>query len=394
MASNPHSTAGHGGDESDLHGGLALGLATLAALLVANSPLYPAYTEFLHLTGEVRIGSIGLAQSLEHWINDGLMAIFFLLVGLEIKREALDGALADPRQAALPVIAAIGGFLVPAAIFVMFNAGASDTLPGWAIPCATDISFAIGVCALLGRAVPPSLKTFLLALAIIDDLMAIIVIAVFYTDELSLVSLALAALGIIALAVLNRCDVQRPALYVLFGLFTWVCVLKSGVHATLAGVAVGFAMPLTRHEGAESLLVRTEHALKPWVAYGIIPLFAFANAGVPLAGASLGHLASPLPLGIILGLFLGKQLGVFGAARAAVWLGLAAPPQGASHLQLYGIAILTGIGFTMSLFIGTLAFDDDALLAEIRIAVLLASILAGLFAALVLNIAARRSVQV
>jgi NhaA family Na+:H+ antiporter len=393
LTSHSHPAAAHESDRSDLHGGLALGLATLAALLAANSPLNSIYMDFLHLTGEVRVGQIGLAQSLQHWINDGLMAVFFLLVGLEIKREAYQGALADPRQAALPVVAAIGGFLVPAALFLILNVHSSETVVGWAIPCATDISFAIGVCALLGRAVPPSLKMFLLALAIIDDLMAIIVIAVFYTDELSLISLALAAFGIGALAVLNRLDVQKPAPYLLLGLFTWVCVLQSGVHATLAGVAVGFAMPLRARDGAESLLVRTEHALKPWVAYGIIPLFAFANAGVPLAGASWASLVSPLPLGIMLGLFFGKQLGVFGATFAAVRLGFAAPPKGASVLQLYGIAILTGIGFTMSLFIGTLAFDDEALLTEIRIAVLLESFVAMMLAALVLRLAAQRSAE-
>jgi NhaA family Na+:H+ antiporter len=380
------------GDRSDLYGGLGLGLATLAALLVANSTLEPNYTAFLHLTGEVRIGSIGLAKSLEHWINDGLMAIFFLLVGLEIKREACEGALASPRQAALPVIAAIGGFLVPAAIYVVLNRGNPEALRGWAIPSATDISFAIGVCAVLGRAVPGSLKTFLLALAIIDDLMAIIVIAIFYTDDLSLISLALAGLGIIGLAILNLRDVRKPSLYILFGVFTWVCVLKSGVHATLAGVAVGFAMPLSRHGGEdrESLLVRTEHALKPWVAYGIIPLFAFANAGVPLAGASLASLTAPVPLGIIAGLFIGKQIGVFGAAIAALKLGIAQWPADASVLQLYGVAILTGIGFTMSLFIGTLAFEDDGLLTEIRMGVLVASVLAGAVAVLVLRLAVRR----
>jgi Na+:H+ antiporter, NhaA family len=275
------------------------------------------------------------------------------------------------------------------------NHGNPEALRGWAIPSATDISFAIGVCAVLGRAVPGSLKTFLLALAIIDDLMAIIVIAIFYTDDLSLISLALAGLGIIGLAVLNLRDVRKPSLYVLLGVFTWVCVLKSGVHATLAGVAVGFAMPLTRHGGesgedGESLLVRTEHALKPWVAYGIIPLFAFANAGVPLAGASLASLTAPVPLGIIAGLFIGKQIGVFGAAIAALKLGIAQWPADACALQLYGVAILTGIGFTMSLFIGTLAFEDDGLLMQIRIGVLVASILAGAVAVLVLRLAARR----
>jgi len=393
MPTESHEAALHESDRSDLYGGLGLGLATLAALLVANSALEPYYTALLHLTGEVRIGSIGLAQPLEHWINDGLMAVFFLLVGLEIKREACEGALASRRKAALPVIAAIGGFVVPAAIYVALNRGNAEALRGWAIPAATDISFALGVCALLGRAVPGSLKTFLLALAIIDDLMAIIVIAIFYTDELSRISLALAGVGLIGLAILNLRDVRKPSLYVLLGLLTWVCVLKSGVHATLAGVAVGFAMPLTRHHGngnGESLLVRTEHALKPWVSYGIIPLFAFTNAGVPLAGASLASLAAPLPLGIIAGLFVGKQVGVFGAALAALKLGIADWPAQASGLQLYGVAILTGIGFTMSLFIGTLAFDDDSLLTQIRVGVLVASLSAAAVAALVLRLAARR----
>jgi NhaA family Na+:H+ antiporter len=382
-------------DRPDLYGGIGLALATLAALLVANSSLEPFYTGFLHLSGEVRIGSIGLAKPLEHWINDGLMAIFFLLVGLEIKREACEGALASARKAALPVIAAIGGFVVPAAIYVGLNHADGEALRGWAIPAATDISFAIGVCALLGRAVPASLKTFLLALAIIDDLMAIIVIAIFYTAELSLLALALAGLGLLGLAILNLCDVRKPSLYIVLGLLTWVCVLKSGVHATLAGVAVGFAMPLTRHAGesgeiGESLLVRTEHALKPWVTYGIIPLFAFANAGVPLMGASLASLAAPVPLGIIAGLFLGKQIGVLGASLGALKLGIAEWPAEASVLQLYGVAILTGIGFTMSLFIATLAFDDDGMLTQIRLGVLAASILSGAVAALVLGLAVRR----
>jgi Na+:H+ antiporter, NhaA family len=389
MSTQTHLTPAHVSDRSDLYGGLGLLLATLAALLVANSALNPYYTALLHLTGEVRIGSIGLAKPLEHWINDGLMAIFFLLVGLEIKREACEGALAGLRKAALPMFAATGGFVVPAAVYVALNHGSAETLRGWAIPAATDISFAIGVCALLGRAVPGSLRMFLLALAIIDDLLAIVVIAVFYTADLSTIALVLAGGGIAGLAILNLLDARQPPLYFLFGLFTWVCVLKSGVHATLAGVAVGFAMPLTRHDG-ESLLVRTEHALKPWVSYGVIPLFAFANAGVPLAGASLASLAAPLPLGIIAGLFVGKQVGVFGASIAALKLGIAEWPADASALQLYGVAILTGIGFTMSLFIGTLAFEDDSLMMQIRVGVLLASILAAAAATLVLGLAVRR----
>ena len=299
--SSPHTS------RMDLYGGLMLGFAALAGLLVANSPLAKLYSALLQANGEIRIGAFGLSRSVEHWINDGLMAIFFLLIGLEIKREAIEGALASLKKAALPVVAAVGGFVVPAAIFAAVNWGDAQALRGWAIPAATDIAFAIGICALLGRAVPASLKTFLLALAIIDDLMAIVVIAVFYTDELSVVSLVLAGIGISALTVLNFLDARRPALYVVVGIFIWVCVLKSGVHATLAGVAVGFAIPLTRH-GDESLLEQVEHALKPWISYVIMPIFAFANAGVLLAGTSLSSLTTPIPLGIIAGLFVGKQL--------------------------------------------------------------------------------------
>ena len=375
-------------DQADLYGGIVLGIATLAALLIANSPLGPQYSALIQESAEIRIGSIGLSKSLEHWINDGLMAIFFLLVGLEIKREVIEGSLAGVQKAALPVVAAIGGFVVPTLFYAALNWGDSQALRGWAVPAATDIAFAIGICALLGRAVPTSLKMFLLALAIIDDLMAIIVIAVFYTEDLSAVALLLGGIGVAGLVVLNLLNVRTVSLYIVVGVFTWVCVLKSGVHATLAGVAVGLAIPLARHEG-ESLLDQVEHALKPWVSYAIVPIFAFVNAGVPLAGMSPATLAAPIPLGIIAGLFAGKQLGVFGAATAAIKLGIAKPLEGASSAQLYGIAILTGVGFTMSLFIGTLAFDDETLMAQIRIGVLAASILSGLVAWLVLTVAAR-----
>ena len=373
----------HGSENADLYGGIVLGLATIAALVVANSPLGHQYEALLQTTGEVRIGSIGLAKSVEHWINDGLMAIFFLLVGLEIKREAMQGALASMKQAALPIVAAIGGFVVPAAIYAAINWGDAAALRGWAVPAATDIAFAIGVCAMLGRAVPASLKTFLLALAIIDDLMAIIVIAIFYTDDLSVLALALGGVGVVALIALNLLDVRKPSLYLVAGLFTWVCVLKSGVHATLAGVAVGFAMPLTKHNG-HSMLEQTEHALKPWVSFAIVPIFAFANAGVSLAGVTLSNITAPIPLGIVAGLFIGKQLGVFGASMAAIKLGLAAMPEGATAGKVYGVAILTGIGFTMSLFIGTLAFDDENILAQLRLAVLIASLASGLAGAIFL----------
>jgi NhaA family Na+:H+ antiporter len=376
-------------DKADLFGGIALGIATLAALLIANSALGPQYNAILHATAEIRIGSIGLSKSLEHWINDGLMAIFFLLVGLEIKREVIEGSLAGLQKAALPIIGAIGGFVVPTLFYAALNWGDSQALRGWAVPAATDIAFAIGICAMLGRAVPTSLKMFLLALAIIDDLMAIIVIAVFYTDDLSALALLLGGIGVAGLAALNLFGVRKPSIYVVVGVFTWVCVLKSGVHATLAGVAVGFAIPLARHEG-ESLLEQVEHALKPWVSYAIVPIFAFANAGVPLGGMSVSTLTAPIPLGIIAGLFVGKQLGVFGAAMIAIKLRVAQLPASTSTAQLYGIAILTGVGFTMSLFIGTLAFEDETLMAQVRIGVLVASVLSGLVAWLVLMGAARK----
>jgi NhaA family Na+:H+ antiporter len=375
-------------DQADLFGGIALGVAALAALLMANSPLGPQYSALIQTTAEFRIGSIGLSKSLEHWINDGLMAIFFLLVGLEIKREVIEGSLTGVHKAALPVVAAIGGFVLPTMLYATLTWGDTQALRGWAVPAATDIAFAIGICAFLGRAVPSSLKMFLLALAIIDDLMAIVVIAIFYTEDLSALALLLGGIGVAGLVALNLLNVRTLSLYVVVGVFTWVCVLKSGVHATLAGVAVGFAIPLARHDG-EGLLEQVEHALKPWVSYAIVPIFAFANAGVPLVGMSLSALAAPIPLGIIAGLFVGKQLGVFGAAMVAIKLRIAKPPVGVSGAQLYGIAILTGVGFTMSLFIGTLAFEDENLMAQVRVGVLVASILSGLVAWLVLIIAAR-----
>jgi NhaA family Na+:H+ antiporter len=367
----------------DLYGGLALAAATITALLIANSPLGPTYNSVIHAHAEIRIGSIGLAKSLEHWINDGLMAIFFMLVGLEIKKEMIEGSLASLQQAVLPIAAAIGGFVLPAAFYATLNWGDAGVLRGWAIPTATDIAFALGICAMLGRSVPTSLKMFLLTLAIIDDLLAIIVIAIFYTDNLSALALLLAGIGIAALIALNMLGVRKVSPYVVVGVITWVCVLKSGVHATLAGVAVGLAIPLARYEG-ESPLEDVEHALKPWVNFAIVPAFAFANAGVPLAGMSLSTLTAPIPLGIIAGLFLGKQLGVFGAAAATIKFGFARLPEGASLAQLYGIAMLTGVGFTMSLFIGTLACEDESLMVQVRLGVLVASILSSLVACLVL----------
>jgi len=378
----------HSTDRTDLFGGIALGIAALAAVGIANSAVGDYYDALFHMPAEIRIGSFDLAKNVEDWINDGLMAIFFLLVGLEIKREVIEGSLAGVQKTVLPVIAAIGGFVVPAAIYSALNWQDARSLAGWAVPAATDIAFAIGICALLGRAVPASLKTFLLALAIIDDLLAIVVIAIFYTDELSALSLLLGAIGVAGLVALNLFNVCQASLYVVVGVFTWVCVLKSGVHATLAGVAVGLAMPLARDSGP-SMLERTEHALKPWVSYAIVPLFAFANAGVRIVDTSFSTFTGSIPLGIIAGLFLGKQLGVFGLAMVAIKIGVAERPAGASYIQLYGVAILTGVGFTMSLFVGTLAFEDESLMAQVRLGVLVASILSGLVASLVLVAAAR-----
>jgi Na+:H+ antiporter, NhaA family len=367
----------------DLYGGVALVAAAAAALALVNSRFGREYLSLLGLTAEVRVGSLGVSKTIQLWINDGLMAIFFLLVTLEIKREAIEGALKSIAQSALPIIGAIGGFTVPPLIFAFFTIGDPRVLQGWAIPSATDIGFVIGIAAMLGARLPASLRLLLLTLAIVDDLLAIIVIALFYTNDLSIVSLLLAAAGAIILAILNRLDVRTPTPYVLVGVFTWVCVLKSGVHATLAGVMVGAAMPHTRHD-SDSLLEHVEHTLKPYVRYGILPVFAFANAGVPLGGVSLATLKTPLVAGISAALFFGKQVGVFAFSAVALRLGWAKLPFGATLSQLYGTAILTGIGFTMSLFIGTLAFDDEAILDQVRLGVLLGSILSAVFGVLVL----------
>jgi Na+:H+ antiporter, NhaA family len=359
--------------------GIVLVAATVAALVFDNTPLTRLYQVFLDTPVGVRVGALAIDKPLLLWINDGLMAISFFLVGLEIKRELLRGELSTFGQAALPAMAAIGGMAVPALIYVWINAGNAIALKGWAIPSATDIAFAVGVLALLGPRVPSSLKLFLLALAILDDLGAIVIIALFYTENLSWLSLGLAAAGIVVLAALNVRGVTRLAPYLLAGLFIWVCVLKSGVHATLAGVVVAFAIPLTGKGADEpSLLEQLEESLHPWVAFGVLPLFAFANAGVSLAGLSLAKLAEPVPLGIAAGLFLGKPLGILGATWLAVVSGLAPKPAGANWGQLAGVGMLGGIGFTMSLFIGTLAYYDGAYAADVRMGVLTGSLLSAM----------------
>jgi Na+:H+ antiporter, NhaA family len=360
-------------------GGLALMAAALAALILCNSPLAWLYDWLLQTPVGVRVGSLALDKPLLHWINDGLMAVFFFLVGLEIKRELLRGELSTIRQAVLPAVAATGGMAVPAAIYVAINAGDPLALRGWAIPSATDIAFSVGVLTLLGDRVPSSLKVFLLALAILDDLGSILIIAAFYTGGLHWSSLLLAAVGAAILGLLNARGVTRLAPYVLTGVFIWVCVLKSGVHATLAGVVVAVAVPLTSGGPDQpSLLERVEERLHPWVAFGVLPLFALANAGLSLRGLSPAQLLAPVPLGIALGLLAGKPLGIVGATWLAVRSGLARGPEGASWGQIVGVGFLGGIGFTMSLFVGMLAFPDPGHAAQVRLGVLAGSLMSAL----------------
>lgn len=372
--------------DSGASGGMILMGVTVVALAVANSPLAGTYFAVL------KTYVFGL--SVLHWINDALMAVFFLLVGLEIKREMLDGQLSTWPRRILPGIAALGGMVVPALIYLVVTWNEPQLHQGWAIPTATDIAFALGVLALLGPRVPKSLTIFLTALAILDDLGAIIIIAFFYTGDLSLPMLGAAALCLLMLVAFNRFNVTALLPYLVVGAVLWVFVLKSGIHATLAGVALALTIPLqaepkkTRAE--DSPLHRLEHALQPWVAFAIIPIFGFANAGVSLSGLSFGSLLSPLPLGIALGLFLGKQLGVFAFSEVAIRLGFADVPAGATRAQCYGVALLCGIGFTMSLFIGALAFPNQPELGDAtKIGVLMGSALSALAGYLVLSLAPR-----
>lgn len=360
--------------------GIVLALAALAALLVSNSPWGAWYQFFLSIPGQVLIGdqALVLSKPLVVWVNDLWMAVFFFLVGLEIKREFLEGELSGPGQLLLPAVAALGGMLMPALIYTAINWGDSTALRGWAIPAATDIAFALGIVALLGSRVPVSLKVFLTAVAIIDDLGAIVVIALFYTANLSWPMLAGALLSGAVLFVLNRLRITRVDVYIVVGLLMWVCVLKSGVHATLAGVITALAIPMRDARG-QSPLASIEHGLHPWVAYGVLPMFAFTNAGVVLDGVSFSTLMSPVPLGIGLGLVAGKAIGVFGAAILMVRSGLAQAPAHASTLQLLGVSMLCGIGFTMSLFIGGLAFAGlgPQFELQLKLGVLGGSLVAG-----------------
>lgn len=369
--------------------GILLIFVTMIALILQNSGLSQLYNSFLHTHVEIRFGDLQIAKPLLLWVNDGLMAVFFFLIGLEVKREFIEGHLSSLSQLALPGVAALGGMVVPALFYVAFNQGDSFAMKGWAIPTATDIAFALGVLSLLGNRIPISLKVFLLALAIIDDLGAIVIIALFYTVELSTASIVVASLALIALFVLNKAGVASKAAYILLGIILWISVLKSGVHATLAGVALAFMIPFNskREDGTVfSMSKEMEYGLHYWVAFLILPLFAFVNAGVDLRGISVEEMLSPVPVGIVLGLIVGKQVGVFGFSWIAIKSGIARLPDGSSWMQLYGLSILTGIGFTMSLFVDSLAFNDTQIYHYAdKLAILIASFVSGILGFIVLR---------
>jgi NhaA family Na+:H+ antiporter len=360
--------------------GTFLMAAALLALLVANSPLAPWYGLLLDVPVEVRVGALQIAKPLLLWVNDGLMAVFFLLVGLELKRELIEGELSDLRVALLPAVAAIGGMLVPALIYLALNHDNAVAARGWAIPAATDIAFALGVLALLGSRVPAGLKILLTSIAIFDDIGAIVIIALFYTDDLSITALTVAGACLLVLGLFNRLNVGARSVYLLVGAVMWVALLKSGVHATLSGVLLAAFIPIRApSRDVPSPLKSLESDLHAAVAFAILPIFAFCNAGMPLQGVGMQDLLHPVPLGIAAGLLLGKQVGVFAACWLAIRIGIGVLPRGVSWLSLYGLSILCGIGFTMSLFIGTLAFEggDTAALFDERLGILLGSLLSG-----------------
>lgn len=373
---------------SEASGGILLMLSAVAALIVANSALAPFYESWLNSYFSVKLNDEGIAKPLILWINDGLMAIFFFLIGLELKKELLEGKLKNPRDVVLPGMAAVGGMVVPALVFFALNSGLVS-IKGWAIPAATDIAFALGVLALMGDRVPSSLKVFLLTLAILDDMGAIIIIALFYTANLQVDYLYLALIPLAGMVMLNLTGAHRIAPFILLATIMWVFVLKSGVHATLAGVVAAFCIPL-KDKWGKSPLHSLEHALSPYVLYLIVPIFAFANAGVVFKGMSVTDIFLPLPLGIALGLIVGKQVGVFGVTWLMIKSGLAKLPAGANWLHIYGVACLAGIGFTMSLFIGSLSFDDPALMNQVRVGVLAGSVVSAILGFSALKIAARR----
>lgn len=374
--------------------GILLLTAAIAAILVENSFLSDSYAKLLHTSVSINISDFGVDKDLHHWINDGLMAIFFLLVGLEIKRELVQGHLSTREQFSLPAVAAIGGITIPAIIYIGLNFGNEVTSNGWAIPTATDIAFALGVVTLLGNRVPISLKVTLVAVAIIDDLMAIIIIASFYTSDLSITYLVFAALSTATLLILNNRKITKLSPYVLVGILLWVFVLKSGIHASLAGVVLAQFIPINAKNSSDhSPLYKLEHSIEPWVNFMILPIFAFANAGVSFSGMKLNLLWDPVTLGIILGLFFGKQIGVMLFTYIGSLLRICKLPSDVSWAQYYGLSILTGIGFTMSLFIGSLAFTDPEYQTSVRLGVLIASLFAGVLGYLTLRLTTKSPSQ-
>ncbi|MDA9743925.1 Na+/H+ antiporter NhaA [Candidatus Pelagibacter sp.] len=360
--------------------GLVLLFAAIIALIVSNSNLSELYFSTLNKYLFLGINNFGLKLSVLHWINDALMAIFFFFVTLEIKREFLQGELSNIKQAILPIIAAVGGMLVPALFYVFINFGDSETMNGWAIPSATDIAFSLGVLSLLGKRVPLSLKVFLTALAIIDDLGAIVIIALFYSGDLSIKYLSLMLLAFIILLVINKFNIKKFLPYLIVGIFLWDFTHNSGIHATIAGVLLAMTIPHRKKDKDFSLLIKIEHAISPYVAFGIMPLFAFANAGVSLEGLSFASLLNKVPLGILLGLFVGKQLGVFLFSYVSIKMKIAQMPNNSNWFNFYGVGVLTGIGFTMSLFVGNLAFVENMQYMDgVKIGVLTGSLLSTLF---------------
>ena len=366
--------------ELEAASGLVLLFAAIIALMISNSNLSELYFSTLNQYLFIGINNFRSKLSVLHWINDALMAIFFFFVTLEIKREFLQGELSNMKQALLPIIAAIGGMVVPALFYVFINYGDSETINGWAIPSATDIAFSLGVLSLLGKRVPLSLKVFLTALAIIDDLGAILIIALFYSGDLSVKYLSLMLLAFIILLLINKFNIKRFLPYLVVGIFLWDFTHNSGIHATIAGVLMAMTIPHRKKEKDFSLLIKVEHAISPYVAFGIMPLFAFANAGVSLDGLSIDSLLDKVPLGILLGLFVGKQLGVFVFSYLSIKTKIAQMPNNANWFNFYGVGVLTGIGFTMSLFVGNLAFVENVQYMDgVKIGVLTGSLLSTLF---------------
>ncbi len=377
-------------------GGIILMAAAALALLAANTGAAGLYAYFIDTPVEVRVGALLIAKPLFLWVNDGLMAIFFFLVGLELKREFMEGELSRPANVLLPALGAVGGMVVPVGVFVFMNRGDAVAMQGWAIPAATDIAFALGILTLLGSRVPISLKVFLVSLAIFDDLGAIVIIAIFYSGDLSTEALAVASACLAALAFMNRRNVMSISSYVLVGVIMWIAVLKSGVHATLAGVALAAFIPMRDPNNAGfSPLRELEHDLHQVVAFGVLPLFAFVNSGIDLSGVDIDTLLHPVPLGIAAGLFAGKQIGIFLLCFIAIKLGLARLPEGANWGGLYGVSILCGVGFTMSLFVGSLAFENAVLNQELvfdeRLGIILGSLLSGVMGYVVLHLTLPRS---